>query len=90
MPTFCYSKSSYERKPSNAAPLQSKTNYVQEEKTIEQVAELCGKGHAWRAGICDMSGRTFTKKDVLANQLIALDLILAAQARWKWLSTLRT
>lgn len=73
MPTFCYSKSSYERKPSNAAPLQSKTNYVQEDKTIEQVAELCGKGHAWRAGIYDMGGGTFKKKDVLANQLIALD-----------------
>lgn len=73
MPTFCYSKSSYERKPSNAAPLQNKNNYVQEEKTVEEIAELCGSGHAWRAGIYDMSGGTFKKKDVLANQFIALD-----------------
>ena len=73
MPTFCYSKSSYERKPSNAAPLQNKNNYVQEDKTIEEIAELCGTGHAWRAGIYDMSGGTFKKKDVKGNQLIALD-----------------
>lgn len=73
MPTFCYSKSIYERKPSNAAPLQNKKNYVQEEKTIEEIASLCGSGHAWRAGIYDMSGGTFRKKDVLSNQLVALD-----------------
>lgn len=73
MPIFCYSKSSYERKPSNAAPLQNKNNYVQEDKTIEEIAELCGTGHAWRAGIYDMSGGTFKKKDVKGNQLIALD-----------------
>lgn len=73
MPTFCYSKDSYERKPSNAAPLQNKRNYVQEEKTIEEIASLCGSGHAWRAGIYDMSGGTFRKKDVLSNQLVALD-----------------
>ena len=75
MPTFCYSKSSYERKPSknDAAQLQNKRNYVQEEKTIEEIASLCGSGHAWRAGIYDMSGGTFKKKDVLSNQLVALD-----------------
>lgn len=73
MPVFCYSKDSYERKPSNAAPLQNKGNYVQEEKTIEEIAELCSSGHAWRAGIYDMSGGTFKKIDVLNNQLVALD-----------------
>lgn len=73
MPTFCYSKEIYGRKPSNAAPLQNKSNYVQEEKTIEDIATLCGSGHAWRAGIYDMCGGTFKKKDVLSNQLIALD-----------------
>lgn len=34
---------------------------------------MCGKGYAWRAGIYDMSGGTFKKKDVKANQTIALD-----------------
>lgn len=73
MPLFCHSNFSYDSKPANPAPLQRKRNYKQEELTIEQIAEMCGSGYAWRAGIYDMSGGTFKKKDVKANQIIALD-----------------
>lgn len=73
MPQFCHSLFTYDAKPTSAAPLQRKDNYRQEDLSIEEIAEMCGKGYAWRAGIYDMSGGTFKKKDVKANQLIALD-----------------
>ena len=73
MPLFCHSNFRLDSKPANPAPLQRKNNYKQEELTIEQIADICGKGYAWRAGIYDMSGGTFKKKDVKANQIIALD-----------------
>ena len=71
---FCHSLESYNAKPANASVLQRKPAYVQESLSIQDIAKLCGTGHAWRAGIYDsLQDGTFRKSDVRMAQVIALD-----------------
>ena len=73
MVAFWYSRDALSRKPTNAAPYQRKENYLYEDLSIEKIAELCGTGHCWRAGIYDLGNGTFKKNEVKAAQVIALD-----------------
>lgn len=73
MVRFIYSKEGLVNKPSNAAPYQKPSNYLFEEKTIAEIANLCGTGHCWRAGLYPQDTRSFKKSSVEGAQVIALD-----------------
>lgn len=69
----CYSVFAYDSKPANAVPLQRRENYRQEPLTAQEIADLVGSGHAWRAGIYADGTDSFRKSNVTANQILALD-----------------
>lgn len=84
MPRFIYSRQAVPCKPQGreVAAFQRKDAFTSGELSTREIAELCGTGHAWRAGIYDLGNgkQTFSKKEALGSQLIALDFDSIGQA----------
>ena len=74
---FIYSAATYAAKPKEQATmrrLQTPANYIfTEVEQIEDIARIIGEGRAWRAGLYDVGAASFSKTNVKAAQIIALD-----------------
>lgn len=74
---FIYSAARFAAKPQDKGViigLQKPAKYVfAEVEQIDDIARLIGEGRAWRAGLYDTGAASFSKTNVKAAQIIALD-----------------